>query len=138
MKTDHLHQLISDNEMDEDTHAKLQSYKFNKQTSPLWCVKLKAKPDSPNAALWEGVPGYPYVYSLFLGINHAITDGTTNTIICIFLVQILEDVLAGKYISDKDQLEVFVSDEKTKEVIKEQMTFVKRDPELYNTLVGGY
>lgn len=78
------------------------------------------------------------MYSLFLGINHAITDGTTNTIICIFLVQILEDVLAGKYISDKDQLGVFVSDEKTKEVIKEQMTFVKRDPELYNTLVGGY
>lgn len=102
--------------MDEDVHAKLYSYNFNKQTGPLWCVKLKPKShSSPDAAQGGGVSGYPHLYSLFLGINHAITDGTTITIICGFLVQILQDVLAEKHVDDKDQFGLFILDEKNKE-----------------------
>lgn len=136
MKTDqHLFQLLIDNTKDEDLHARLQGYNFNKETGPLWCVKLR--PESHSSAEGvsrEGISGFPHMYSLFLGINHAITDGTTNAIICGYLIQILDDVLAGKQIDEEEQLGIFISDEKTIKAVQEQVAFVKDNPEILKTL----
>ncbi|XP_042888118.1 uncharacterized protein LOC122263646 [Penaeus japonicus] len=128
-------EMISDDTKDEDLHAKLMAYNFKKQTGPLWCVKLRPESrSSPNGIIREGVPGFPHKYTLFLGINHAITDGTSNATICGYLIQTLENVLAGKPVNDEEQLGNFISDEKTKKVIQEQMTVVKGDPELQGKL----
>ncbi|XP_042890274.1 uncharacterized protein LOC122265184 [Penaeus japonicus] len=132
-------ELLSDDEKNEDLHRRLHGYNFNTQTGPLWCVKLRRDShSSPECVFSEEVPGFPHKYSLFLGINHAITDGTSNVIICGFLIQILEDVLFGKEINDKEQLGVFISDEKTNKVKQEQVAVVKGNPELQRTLIKDW
>ncbi|XP_042890273.1 uncharacterized protein LOC122265183 [Penaeus japonicus] len=132
-------EVLSDAERTEDLLVKLQRYDFNKQAGPLWCVKLRPESgSSTNGVLREDVPGFPHMYSLFFVINHAITDGTSNAYICGFLVQILEDVLAGKPINDTEQLGIFVSDERTKKAMQEQVAVMKGDPELQSNLVKDY
>nr|XP_027215411.1 uncharacterized protein LOC113808266 isoform X1 [Penaeus vannamei]XP_027215412.1 uncharacterized protein LOC113808266 isoform X1 [Penaeus vannamei] len=128
-------ELLTDNIKDQDLHAKLQGYNFNTEIGPLWCVKLRPESHSSAECVFrEGTSGFPHMYSLFLGINHAITDGTTNAIVCGFLIQILDDVLAGKEINDEEQLGIFISDEKTVKAMREQVAFVKDNPEVLRTL----
>ncbi|XP_042869682.1 uncharacterized protein LOC122251665 [Penaeus japonicus] len=132
-------EVLPEDKMDDDLHAQLQRYSFNKRTGPMWCVKLRPGPHfSPDGVFREEVQGFPHAYSLFFVINHAITDGTSNAYICGFLVQILEDVLAGKPINDTEQLGIFVSDERTKKVMQEQVAVMKGDPELQSNLVKDY
>nr|XP_027215422.1 uncharacterized protein LOC113808270 [Penaeus vannamei] len=122
-----------------ELHHKLHQYEFNRERGPLWCVKLRPEPhSSPDGVFREGVSGYPHMYTLFLGVNHANTDGTSNAMICGFLVQLLDDVLAGKHIDDEEQLGVFIPDEKTKSLIKEQEAVLETDPELKDRLLKDY
>ncbi|ROT74435.1 hypothetical protein C7M84_007054 [Penaeus vannamei] len=133
------YELLPDDTKDADLHDKIQQYSFNKETGPLWCVKLKPEFNvSPDAVFGEGVAGFPHRYSLFLGINHAVTDGTSNVIVCGFIVQILDDILAGKEINDEEQLGIYISDEKTKKAIEEQVALVKGNPELQSKLVADW
>lgn len=105
----------------------------------MWCVKLRPEPDSsPDGVFREGVQGFPHMYSMYLGINHAITDGTSNSTICGFIVQLLDDVLAGKEINDEEQLGIYLSDEKTQRALREQEALVNSDPELQSKLTREY
>ncbi|XP_037789612.1 uncharacterized protein LOC119585067 [Penaeus monodon] len=133
------YELLPDDTKDADLHDKLQQYSFNKETGPLWCAKLKPElGSSPDAVFGDGVAGFPHRYSLFLGISHAVTDGTSNAIVCGFLVQILDDVLAGREINDEEQLGMYVSDERIKKAIGEKVAFVKGNPELQSKLLADY
>ncbi|XP_063606824.1 uncharacterized protein LOC134781500 [Penaeus indicus] len=132
-------ELLPEDRSDEDIHSRLQNYDFNKQTGPLWCVKLRPEPDSsPDGVFREGVQGYPHMYSMYLGINHAITDGTSNSTMCGFIVQLLDDVLAGKEINDEEQLGTYIPDEKTQRALREQEALVNGDPELQSKLTREY
>ncbi|XP_027215419.2 uncharacterized protein [Penaeus vannamei] len=124
---------------DEDLHTKLQCYDFQKMTGPLWCVKLRPEPDcSPDGVFREGIEGYPHMYSMYWGINHAITDGTSNSTLCGFIVQLLDDVLAGKEINDEEQLGIYISDERTKQALREQEARVDSDAVLRSKLTKEY
>ncbi|XP_063606829.1 uncharacterized protein LOC134781503 [Penaeus indicus] len=114
---------VIENVTREDVHKELHRYSFD-MNGPLWCVKLLR-----GSVGGDSVQEYPHVYTVFIGIHHVITDGTTNMMICGFLVQVLDDVIAGRPISD-EQLAVFVSPEKTDAIINKKVETLRANSEL--------
>lgn len=129
-------EMILDFEVVSDTtpqevHKRLQSYRYDLEKGPLWCVKLLSEPpSSPEIPAGVDMKQFCYVYTLFLGLHHGITDGTSNMKICGFLVQLLDAVMGRKAIDNAEQLGVFISDEKTHQVQKEKLASMETDAEL--------
>lgn len=115
----------------QDLHKSLQTYRYDLEKGPLWCVKLLSEPpSSPEVPAGFDASKFCHMYTLFLGLHHGITDGNSNMRICGFLVQILESVMGKKAIDDAEQLGVYVSDEKTRRLLKDYVASLEADPEL--------
>ncbi|XP_047495165.1 uncharacterized protein LOC125043208 isoform X1 [Penaeus chinensis] len=117
-------EVISDATIDNELHHSMHNISLNNDKGPLWCARLL-----PGVAEFN-VSEFPNVCTLFLVVNHSISDGTSNMKTCGFFVQLLDAVIAGKPIDDKEQLGVFVSDEKTQKLIQEQLDFLEANPDL--------
>ncbi|XP_042861472.1 uncharacterized protein LOC122246765 isoform X8 [Penaeus japonicus] len=123
-----------------DMHDKLQHYHYATWTGPLWCARLWPRPRSslPDEGVGVDQSRYPHTHTLFLGFHHGITDGNTNMRICGFLVQLLNDVLAGRPINDEEQLGIFVSDGRTKKLLEERIAYMELEPDRKQRALDDY
>lgn len=103
---------------------------------PLWCVKLLSEPpSSPEIPAGTDMEQFCHVYTLFLGLHHVITDGSSNMKICGFLVQILDAVMGKRAIDTVEQLGVFVPDERIQQLQRERVAAMEADLELRRRVV---
>lgn len=117
----------------------LHNYHYDTSTGPMWCTKLqRGPPTSPSGASGKGLSSFPHVNTLFLGFHHGVTDGHSNMKICGFLVQLLEDVIAGKPIDDNEQLGVFISSEMTEKLIDKHAGVLEADQELKHKTIAEF
>nr|XP_027215407.1 uncharacterized protein LOC113808262 [Penaeus vannamei] len=117
-------EVIPDATIDDELHHAMHNISLSNDKGPLWGARLL-----PGVAEFN-VSEFPNVSTVFLVVNHSISDGTSNMKTCGFFVQLLDAVIAGKPIDDKEQLGVFMSDEKTRKVIQEQLVFLEANPDL--------
>ncbi|KAK7071262.1 hypothetical protein SK128_016447 [Halocaridina rubra] len=127
-------QVVKPNYCEWDVMNALRSYRYNSETGPLWCARLLPV----NQKVIPGCPiesDFPHRYHIFLGLHHGIADGMTAMKICGFIVTLLEDVIAGKHISDEEQLGDYVGQEETCSLINEKKVFLEQNPTKKNEAI---
>ncbi|XP_042875628.1 uncharacterized protein LOC122255540 [Penaeus japonicus] len=130
-------EMIPDVTIDE-AHQKCLTFRYDIETGPLWCAKLKTNSLSLEGVSDRSMADFPHLNTLFLGIYHGITDGYSNMKICGFLIQLLEDVISGKPINDEEQLCECVAGEKTQRMVDERFAAIKANCEYKEKMVEEY
>ncbi|KAK7066539.1 hypothetical protein SK128_006677, partial [Halocaridina rubra] len=119
-----------------DVRESLLYYRYNRTTGPLFCGRLLL--DSPDLAKEEDDldPDYGHSSSMFFGMHHALTDGTSNMHIFRFFISILNDVIANKPINDEEPMGTFISWEENIKVMEKNKELLQSDPTLMAKLVS--
>lgn len=124
-------QVVRDAAQD-DLRDLLQTYQYNSEEGPLWCVRLLMNAGD-SLALDEDLPCTSH---LFFGIHHGITDGFTMMKTCGSFVKILNDVIDNQPICDKEQIGYFVSDTENEKLVAVKMSALKQDRPLMQELIS--
>ncbi|XP_068218091.1 uncharacterized protein [Palaemon carinicauda] len=71
------------------------------EEGPLWKTRLLRVPDNSPCILPEIKEAFPYQYDLIVSYHHAFFDGYTGVIFANTLVQVLNDVIAGRPVDNQ-------------------------------------
>ncbi|XP_064111465.1 uncharacterized protein LOC135218957 [Macrobrachium nipponense] len=108
---------------------KMTLHTYNSEEGPLWCVRVL--PLGRKSPSLEGLNGeFLHNYALIFGIHHSIADGTTNVKICNLLCNIVNDLMGGLMIDDKEQLGDITGDAEVLKLYDEEVARLKENPEL--------
>lgn len=103
----------------EEERDRLMTYTFNTVEGPMWCVRV----------VQEQTRGSRNHYLLMLGTHHTIADGFTNTRICHMLHKIIDDIVVGRPVDDKEQLGQHVDDQLAQQLYEEEKKKLLQEPE---------
>lgn len=107
----------------------LMDLQFNNSEGPLWCARL-LEHNSCGGTTSPGLEAaFPYSRSLVLANHHGIADGTTNCRIVNHFLRILNDVIAGNPIDDREQLGELANGEETAALLAATEEEIKKNVE---------
>ncbi|KAK3869851.1 hypothetical protein Pcinc_024855 [Petrolisthes cinctipes] len=148
--------VLNEGELEKE-RERLMSHTFNTDEGPLWCMSVVV-PEQPQESHHHYQPQESHHhyqpqeshhhyqpqeshhhyqpqeshhhYQLLFGTHHTIADGFTNIRICHMLHEILNDILTGRTVDDKEQLGQHLDDHLAKQLYEEKNIKLLQDPEL--------
>ncbi|XP_037790287.1 uncharacterized protein LOC119585685 [Penaeus monodon] len=112
----------------------LRQYRYDVSSGPLWCCRLLYDVTT-DAAEMDIPEGLEHMTHLFLGFHHGLHDATSNIQVCGWLIDILNDLIAGVPVDDDIQLGNFTSHEQTNRLVAEKKKILEVNQNLKTELV---
>ncbi|KAK8384264.1 hypothetical protein O3P69_009195 [Scylla paramamosain] len=117
MNRDYLDFQVTETEDLVPAMEALLQHRFPTTEGPLWCARLLPAGVPARCSRPYLAAAFPYCRTLLLANHHAIADGVTNVFVTDKFLRVLDDVVAGKSITDSAQLGKLVAGEETKVVL---------------------
>ncbi|KAK4320388.1 hypothetical protein Pmani_008739 [Petrolisthes manimaculis] len=122
--------VLNEGELEKE-RDRLLTCTFNTDEGPMWCMSVvpeqpqqsshhHCQPQESSHHHCQPQQSSHYHYNLLFGTHHTIADGFTNIRICHMLHEILNDVLTGRTVDDKEQLDQHLDDHLSKQLYEEK------------------
>ena len=109
---------------------------YDSYNGPLWRVQLQYEPDR-RCSEPDLESSFPYEYTLLIGTHHGITDGHSKHMKIALLLNLLNDVIDGKPITD-DQYGFISDSSETTQLVKEREEEFRLNPDLFAKVKEEY